>query len=207
REAYMKAHGAQDVLLQRFAAPFFSDQVFGTGTPLGLYTPQAFIATDSAGRSYLYWRTEDIPARTPRFDKARAEVLTAWKLLQARDLARTEADRLADLAKRAQGDAPQLRDLAAQHGGREYFELGPMARKMPVTSPTPGFGRQYTDPTVPPDKIPYPGPELIKRLLGLRDDTKGATVVVSDQPQNHFYVSSLLQREEPTQDEFHKAYV
>jgi hypothetical protein len=205
KEAYVRGHGQQDVLLRGFGQAFFSDQSF-EGGGIGLYTPQTFFTGDTSGKTYLYWRTEDIPARTPRFDKARAEVVEAWKRLQARELARKEAEHLADLARRAQGDVQKLRDLAAQHNGREFFELGPMARKVPQPNPL-GTGRQYQDPTIPSDKIAYAGAELLQKLLDLRKDVKGTTVVVSDQPKKHFFVASLLQREEPKEDEFRQVYV
>ena len=115
--------------------------------------------------------------------------------------------RLADLAKGAAADRQKLRDLAAAQGGRDYFELGPMARFMPQPGVIPGQPRQYTLYQVPPDRIAYPTGELLTALLDLRSKDLGATAVVGDMPKDHFYVATLVQRDEPTQEEFRKSYV
>jgi hypothetical protein len=47
---------------------------------------------------------------------------------------------------------------------------------------------------------------MVLGLLNLRKDPKGAMTVVSDKPKQNFYVSTLLSRDEPTQDEFRRAY-
>jgi hypothetical protein len=210
REQYQRDMGQQDVLLRGFPRDFFAETDLQTNTPIGLYAPQRFIprafgnTTDE--KTFLFWRTEDVPSRTPTFAKARPEVVEAWKRQQARDLAKKAAEKLADLAKQTQGDAQKLRDLAVQQGNREYFELGPMARKNSAPSPQPGYGQQYQNATIPPERIPYAGDDLLQRVLGLRNDPKGTAVVVTDLPLKNFYVTTLLQREEPTQEEFHKVY-
>jgi len=210
RELYQRDMGQQDVLLRGFSRDFFAETDPQTNTPIGLYAPQTFIpkafnnVTDE--KTFVFWRTEDVPSRTPTFAKARPEVVEAWKRQQARDLAKKAAEKLADLAKQTQGDAQRLRDLAVQQGNREYFELGPMARKNSSPSPQPGFGQQYQNATIPPERIPYAGDDLLQRVLGLRNDPKGTAIVLNDLPQKNYYVTTLLQREEPTQEEFHKVY-
>lgn len=102
---------------------------------------------------------------------------------------------------------PQLRDLAAQNGNREFFEVGPLARRMPVPSAVAGAARQYQQPTISQEKIAFPGADLMDGLLNLRKEPRGAGAVLSDFPKAHFYVTSLLQRDEPSQDEFRRAYV
>jgi hypothetical protein len=218
KQAYARGHGQQDLLLRGFAPEFFREQTM-MGEPTGLYLPSLFFAGSGEDKQYFWWRTEDIAARTPRFDKAKAQVAEAWKRLQARDLAKKEADRLADLAKRAQGDLPKLRDLAAQNGGREFFELGPVAKYMPQLTAQAGYGRQYQTVTdlrpdqiaqvykIPPDRVAYPDREFVEKLLGLREQTKGATTVLTDQPKKNFYVTSLVERSEPSTDDFRRAYV
>jgi hypothetical protein len=219
KQAYQRGHGSRDLLLRGFAPEFFADQSM-PGETDSLFIPHRFFAGQSEERQYYWWRTEDTPARTPRFDKARSQVVEAWKLLQARDLAQKEADRLAGLAKQAQGDAAKLRDLAAQAGGREFFELGPFAKFMPQVSPFGGQGRQYqtiadlSSPEqiaqvyrIPADRIAYPNRDLVDKLLALREQPKGATAVVTDQPKTHFFAAALLDRSEPSQDDFRRAYV
>ncbi len=59
---------------------------------------------------------------------------------------------------------------------------------------------------IPADKVAFPDAEMIKTLLGLREQEKGATAVVSDRPRMNFYVATLLERSEPPVDEFRRAY-
>jgi hypothetical protein len=217
KEAYAKVAGLSDPLLQAFGLHLFQDQMMTfMGQPakdIEPYSPHEFLGRADGDRAIYFWKTEDRDARIAPFDKARPKVEAAWKELEARKLAQKEAERLAVEAKAGQGDRQKLLDLAAQ-SNREYFELGPMARFMPqpTPNPLPGQFRQYTmlDRDLfkyPPDKITYPTAELQRKILDLRKDPKGTTVVGSDMPKNHFYVISLLQREEPTPEEFRNSYV
>lgn len=204
KEVYLRAHGAQDPLAFGFSAEFFSDpsQTGGIST----FVPHEYPAPADEGK-FVYWLTEDRDARVPAFAKARNQVVDAWKWQKARELARAAADKLKVDAQRAQGDVPQLRDLAAQNGNREFFEVGPLARRMPVPSAVAGAARQYQQPTISQEKIAFPGADLMDGLLNLRKEPRGAVAVLSDFPKAHFYVTSLLQRDEPSQDEFRRAYV
>jgi hypothetical protein len=220
KDVYRKGHGEQDILFRRFAPEFFADQS-QTAAPDGVFVPHKFVTGFNEAKQFYWWRTDDVPAKTPKYDRVRAEVVEAWKRLQARDLAKKEADRLQDLVKRAQGDQAKLRDLAAQNGGREYFDLGPIAQYMPQINPTAmgEISRDYATirPGITPeqvaqiyhvtaDKVAYPDGEMVQTLLNLREKEKGATAVVTDKPKNNYYVASLLERQEPTQDEFRLAY-
>jgi hypothetical protein len=172
-------------------------------------------------QQFYWWRSEDVPPRTPKYEKAQSEVVEAWKRLRARDLAKKEADRLQDLVKRAQGDAPKLRDIAAQNGNFEYFDLGPIALYMPQINPTamgevsrdyatirPGITPEQVAQVyhIPADRVAYPDGEMVKTLLDLREKEKGATAVVSDKPKQNYFVAALLERNEPSEDEFRLAY-
>ncbi|MFO0807757.1 MAG: hypothetical protein U0746_03965 [Gemmataceae bacterium] len=205
KDAYIKGHGKQDTLLRAFAQPFFQEQT-QFGPPIGVYTPQSYPAGFGDDKQYFFWRTEDRSERTPNFEKAKPQVEAAWKLQKARELAKADADKLMALAKAKGGNERELRDLAAANGNREFFKLGPMALRMPVLNPTPGQGRQYGGYAVPTNLIAYPGNELVTKLLDLRKDAIGATTVVSDQPQMHYYVASLLTRDEPNVEEFRTAF-
>ncbi len=205
KDVYLRAHGAQDPLALGFSAEFFADpaQFGGVST----FNPREFPAPVGDDARYLFWLTEDRDARVPRFDKARPQVVAAWKRQQAREKARAAAEKLQPAVKQAQGDVAKLRDLALQNGDREFLELGPMARRMPVPSAVAGAPRQYQGPTIPQEKIAFAGADLIDGLLNLRKEPIGSAAVLSDLPKDHFYVASLLARDEPTQDEFRRAYV
>jgi hypothetical protein len=209
KDAYLKAHGSQDPLGMGFGADFFADPA--QFTPAGqtpgpiTYNPREFPAPADDGK-FVFWLTEDRPARVPKFDAARSLVETAWRRSKARDKAKEAADKLLVMVKQAQGDVPKLRDLAVQNGDRNFFELGPMAKRMPVPSPVAGAAKQYQFPTIPQEKIAFPSEELMNGLLDLRKQPRGAAVVLSDLPKDNFYVTSLIFRDEPTQDEFRRSY-
>jgi hypothetical protein len=208
KDVYLRTHQADDPLAHRFGAAFFLDPAQTNGVTT--FNPQEFMPRrfdDTRETKYLFWLTEDREARVPRFDKAKPLVVEAWKRERARELAKKAADDLLVKVKQAQGDVPKLRDLAAQNGDRTFFELGPMARAMPVPSIDPTAARRYQAPTIPPDRIEFPSQELFDGLLNLRKEPRGAVALLSDLPKAHFYVTSLLFRDEPTQDEFRRAYI
>ncbi len=223
KDAYRKAHAQDDLLLHRFAAEFFSDQS-RTDTPDGVFIPHKYFGDMRDDRQYLWWRTEDQPPKIPRFDAARKKVEEAWKLIQARGLAKKEAERIVDAVKKTPREAANLRDIAAQSGNREYFDLGPFALYMPQFLPnsTGGFGKLYASAAqqppltpdkltqvynIPADRVAYPDADMVMGLLNLRKEPKGAMTIVADKPQQNFFVSTLLSREEPSQDEFRRAYL
>jgi hypothetical protein len=203
KDAYLKAHGAQDPLGLGFGAEFFADpaQFGGVST----YNPREFPASPDDGK-FVFWLTEDRPARVPKYEVAKSLVEAAWRRGKAREMAQAAADKLLTDVKQAQGDVPKLRDLAAQNGDRNFFELGPMAKRMPVPNPNAGGPRQYQPPTIPQEKIAFPSDDLMNGLLDLRKQPRGAAVVLSDLPKSNFYVTSLIFRDEPTQDEFRRSY-
>lgn len=204
KEVYLKAHSSQDPLALGFGATFFVDasQTGGVST----FAPHEFPAPADDGK-FVFWLTEDREARVPRFEKVQQQVEIAWKRQKAREKAKVEADRLLVEVKKAQGDVPKLRDLAVQNGDRSFFELGPLARRMPVPSVVAGAARQYQGPTIPQERIAFPSDEFVNGLLDLRKEPRGSAVVLSDMPKAHFYVTSLIFRDEPTQEEFRRAYV
>jgi hypothetical protein len=223
KDAYRKVYGGRDLLLRQFGPYFFEDQARQSGAPDGVFIPHKYITTGMGDEKqhYYWWRTEDILPKTPKYEKAKPEVVEAWKRLQARDLAKKEAERLQDLVKKAQGDPQKLRDIAAQAGNLEYFDLGPIAQYMPQINPTamgeisrdyatlrPGITPEQVAQIyhIPADRIAYPDGDMVKTLLDLREKQKGATAIVTDKPKQNYYVSSLLDTQEPSQDDFRAAY-
>jgi hypothetical protein len=222
KDAYRKAHGQDDLLLRRFPSEFFADQS-QTGAPDGMFIPHKYLSDTRDDRQYLWWRTDDQPPKTPKFESARSRVEDAWKLIEARELAKKEADRILEAVKKTQRDAANLRDIAEQNGKRDYFDLGPFALYQQQIKPNAagGLGRDYASVVLPPpmtpdnlarvynisaDRIAYPDAAMILNLLNLRKELKGATTIVSDRPKQNFYVATLLSRDEPSQDDFRRAY-
>ncbi len=81
---------AEDIgqVTQRAANGFsfvpFGEWAFADSLPL--YKPTA--VQDPAGNGYLFWKTKQEPAYVPALDAIRDKVAKAWKMIQARDLAR-----------------------------------------------------------------------------------------------------------------------
>src|SRR5205814_2708257 len=136
----------------------------------------------------VFWLTEDRADRVPRFENAKQIVENAWRRQQARQIAKEAADKLMTTVKSAQGDVPKLRDLAAQNGDRSFFELGPLAKRMPVPNVVAGAARQYQGPSIPQERIAFPSDELLNGMLDLRKEPRGAATVLADMPKAHFYV-------------------
>jgi hypothetical protein len=65
---------------------------------LNTYKPES--AVDNKGNFYLFWKTNDAPESAPSLDdkNVRQEVIHAWKLIKARQLARKHAESLAEAA-------------------------------------------------------------------------------------------------------------
>ncbi len=66
-----------------------------------LRTYQPNILADNEGNSYLFWKTEEEAAYVPKFEKIRERVLSAWKLVEARNPARKRAEEYAAQARAA----------------------------------------------------------------------------------------------------------
>jgi hypothetical protein len=93
---------------------------------------------------------------------------------------------------------PQLNPTGMGEISRTYASVN----DRPPYSPE-QLGRIYH---ITADKVAYPDADMVQTLLNLRQKEKGATALVSDKPQQNYYAASLLDRTEPTQDEFRAAY-
>jgi hypothetical protein len=153
----------------------------------------------------LWWRSEDLPARPRDYQDVRDQVVAAWRLEKARQLARREAERLeAAINAKKWTPADTERFLREQKLG-EPFELDDVSqlvtpREVQAAGPT-----EYREYRVPDEKLEYmryPPADLAKQLLTLK--RPGESTVIADQPGKHFYVSVLIARSEPTIGEFEK---
>ncbi len=99
----------------------FVDYVF---EKLLLYQP--VMAVDENDNHYLFWKVWDSPEREPDWSEqeTRDLVLRKWKELQARDLARKEAE---DLAATARSSGKPLKELVAKRPGRTVITPEPFA--------------------------------------------------------------------------------
>ncbi len=63
---------------------------------------------DGKGSLFMFWKTDDEKEQVPKFKDVRAEVLRAWKLIRARDLALEAAKKLAAEAQKAKKPLKQV---------------------------------------------------------------------------------------------------
>jgi hypothetical protein len=159
--------------------------------------------------TWLFWRAEDKPAHTRRFEEVRGEVKDAWLLEQARRLARARANEINEALQKRQDDNPDaaVRFLIEQNVGR-VFQLDNVAQlAAPVFNlPNMKFSpTDYHDYVPPKEEIPYPPPDLVAQLLKLKK--RGQSRVIADQPVRHFYVAVLRENPQPPERrEFFEVY-
>src|SRR5262249_41550163 len=141
---------------------FFAQNLFFNRLAEGWkqYTAQELMAFPSLEstekKTFLYWKTEDRPAKVLTFAEARPQVEAAWRLEKAPALAKAKADELAKQARDTHGDAlPILNEASKQFGA--ILDLSGVARwvKPPISSRADPFA-QYQPYAVPDDKIEYP---------------------------------------------------
>lgn len=182
----------------------FVDQLFQGS---GAYEAQRVSSGEPRKDELLYWRSEDLPARERSYRDVRDEVMRAWRVERARQLARQEAEKLeAEINKQKLNAADATRLLREQKQG-PLFELDNVAQLLPPREVLAGRQTEYRPYQVPEDKadvLPFPPADLPKRLLELK--RPGEATVVVDQPARQFYVAVLQERNEPTMADFRSIY-
>lgn len=163
---------------------------------------------------YLAWRSDYTPAKTwQKYEQAPEEVkqkvVEAWKLQKARELAKAEAERLAaefrTLAKaelQEKSNAPAfLNAVREKTAAYQKIELTKVAPLIEHESVSPLIAREYVEYTLPTKDIYFPG-NMRNELLELRKKPLGETVIVTDLPKNNYYITTMVDKKEPTFGEF-----
>jgi len=151
---------------------------------------------DVAGNRYLSWKTEDQPAFSPTFDKAKADVERAWKIVEGRPLARKLAE---ELSKQA-GDGTTLEAaVAARTEGPKLAAatVGPFT----WMSRSGTFGAAPT--LAQPDGLSMPGEEFMKAVFALEP---GQTAVAFNEPRTVCYAIRLVSYE-PDHEKLREQFV
>ncbi len=161
---------------------------------------------ESTDKYYLFWKTDEEPAKERTFEAAKADVEKAWKLNKARDLAQKAAE---DLQKQIQEksirELPALRDFALAQK-RDLVEIGPISKLTEAPAMSPQQPTVYRLPSIPQDKVTYPTPDFAQKIVDLHDKPIGQTVMLHDEPRKIFYVGVLTQRNEPSEFLFRLIY-
>ncbi len=168
------------------------------GGPTGVYEPQRFPPDrwDFVKEPFLWWRVEDLQSHERAFDAVRGQVEAAWRLEKARALAREEAKRIdAEVRKNVEANrsAAEAVRVLREHG--RDFELTDVARLLPMETPRADISQPYRPYSPPRERIEYPLPDLVDRLMALKKP--GDSLVVRDKPAKTFYVAVLQERSDP----------
>ena len=151
------------------------DTIFGGGAQM----LQAVTSRDIDGNRYVSWKTEDQPEFTPSFQSAREDVLRAWRIVEARPLARKAAEELVAEAK----EGTTLEAVAASRGGLEVEKVGPFNWLTRGTAPF-GSAPELSQ----PDGLAMPGAELMQAVFALEP---GQSTVAFNEPQTVCYAIRL----------------
>jgi hypothetical protein len=206
KEAYMRDGQYGDAKGKRFAQGLFFGQPADRWKP---YTPKETLSFPSPiasdKKEFVYWKTEDQPAKVLTFAAARKTVEAAWRFNKARALAQKKAEEWAKKAAETPGDAVRVLDEASKQYG-PVFELTGVARwaKPGLSSRAEPFP-QYQPYMVPDDKIEYAPrwPDFVDPLLK-NLQKPGDTMVMSDVPKDIYYVVALVRRDAPSIQDFNK---
>jgi hypothetical protein len=179
---------------------------------------------------YVIWRTEEVPAKVPpSFSDALPAVKAVWKHLKARDLAKKRADELAKAieAASASSEATVISLLLDQSSQLESeFAKDPAARDRikpfhiqgvcPLTTvgsptafnglipsfagPPPGQMHEFRFP--PSENVKFPAREMGQKLLDERTKPVKTVLVLTDEPKDIYFVTTLMKRDEKQSWEF-----
>lgn len=203
KDAYLRVRLQQDPKAKQFATMFFTPaKVFEAERwPMDQYQG-AGSDWQSSSEPFLYWKTSDKPAYEPTFAEVKEAVRDAWRFEKARTLAEARAKEIETKVQKAKGTPEPVLTEESKHPER-LFSLYLISRLQRSRSAL--FGsRQYEAYRVPEDKIEYPPAEFIEKVLGLKE--KGDVVVLQDRPNRFYYVAALINRIEPSMQEFYLSY-
>ncbi len=159
----------------------FGDYVFAPRS--SVYEP--FEMSDAFGQRYLGWKLLDVADRVPTFEEVKPKVVEAWKLEQARELAKKDAEALADQARLKGGD------LAGVAESRTLVSTTDLPKIMSTPSLSP-FQPPESRPAEIPE-LPQASDELREALFSL---APGEVKVEPNRPKTTYYVMTLNRRTE-----------
>jgi len=157
------------------------DMIFGQGAP----TLRPVTSRDVEGNRSISWKTEDQPEFTPTFQSARADVERAWRIVEARSLARTKAEEIV----RQVGEGQTLAAAVAATPELKAEKVGPFTWLSQGTVPL------GTPPSLSqPEGISMPGEEFMQAVFGLES---GKATVAFNEPRTVCYVIRMDGLEPP----------
>jgi hypothetical protein len=199
--------------------------VSGTYTPN--YYPQTPRASDLVGSQeaepqYVFWRTEEVPAKAAAsYAAAKDAVKAAWKRQKAREMAKNRAEAMANTIRTGgptseallpgflEDELAKLRSEFADPKARERtagFLVDGVAPLTMVANPT---GRSGLHPPlfpapggqlqpfnfIPTVNVKYPSLAMVRELVESRTKPPKSVLVLPDEPKDVYYVVTLLKRD------------
>jgi hypothetical protein len=167
------------------------------GRELELYQPVATFDLD--GNRYLAMKTSDTPARVPTLDEVRDEVVLAWKMQKASELALKHAE---EVAKKAQASGTWLADYFADNKEIHVARTDPFAW-LTIGSVSPRTGMVDSFRLSQPDGIVAAGPDFMREAFALHGSEVGA---VLNHDHTIAYVLRVVEHQN-TEAELREAYL
>lgn len=167
------------------------EMMFGRGSLL----LRPATSRDIDGNRYLSWKIEDRPEFTPTFEEAKANVEKAWRIVEARELARTKAT---EIARKAEAEKATLEAAVAGRTDVKATQVGPFTFLTQGSAP-------LDAPAVlsSPKGLDLPGEAFMKAVFALEP---GGTAVVFNEPETVCYCVRLVSYE-PTADELRQRFL
>jgi hypothetical protein len=174
------------------------DQMYGSNT----MTLRPITSRDVEGNRYLSWKTEDQPEFTPSFATARADVERAWRILEARGLAKRRAEEITrQAAAKGQPLASTVQELSkddARGGGLQATEVGPFSWFAQDAVAAGGPPRMSE-----PEGVSMAGEEFMRAVFSLEP---GGTAVAFNEPQTVCYAIRLV-AQDPAPEQLREQFV
>jgi hypothetical protein len=176
-----------------FRSEAFAEFAFSDSLPAYKYTQ----GSDPEGNGFLFWKTEEQKPYVPKFAQVREKVLAAWKMIEARAIARKRADELAAQARTAN---KPLKEAFADQAGLKVIDTGSFTWMTTGNVPQdPSAGAPRISQIEGVVRI---GDAFMQTVFGLQ---AGQVGVASNHPQDTVYVVRLAEYEQPLdqlRDEF-----
>ncbi len=145
---------------------------------------RAEVVQDGENNHYLFWKTTEEPAYVPPLDEIRDEVVAAWKLNKARDIAQKRAE---EYAQQARTHKAPLAELFGSQPNTKVLE--------PASFSWLTLGNVPMQPGVEPrlsevDGVDQAGPDFMQTVFGL---PAGGLGVAFNQPRDIVYVIRAIE--------------
>jgi hypothetical protein len=134
------------------------------------YQPVALFDLD--GNRYLALKSSDTPGKVPTLDEVRDEVVRAWKMQQAAELALKHAE---EVAQKAQASGSWLGDYFANDKNIQVVRSDPFSwLTSGNVSPRTGMAESFR--LSQPEGIVAPGPDFMREVFDLKGTNVGAAL-------------------------------